>query len=91
MYLNVPFPIFVYFFIPKLFLCFPMGMKYTLKCENQYRLLAEWDGTSACEAVEPEFDSRSSHNKDFRKLVLKASCLALSIKNSVKTKPASSL
>ena len=38
-----------------------------------------------------KFDSGSGHTKDFRKLVFTASCLALSIKDSVKTKPASSL
>ena len=56
------------------------------------RSLAAQDGASACEAVDPEFASASGHTKDFRKLVFTASCLALSIKkNSVKTKPASSL
>ena len=45
----------------------------------------------ASEPVDPEFDSGSGHTKDFRKLVFTASCLALSIKDSVKTKPASSL
>ena len=55
------------------------------------RSLAEWDRASACETVDPDFDSGSGHTKDFRKLVFTASCLALSIKDSVKTKPASSL
>ena len=43
----------------------------------------------ASEPVDPEFDSGSGHTKHFRKLVFTASCLALSIKDSVKTKPAS--
>ena len=40
----------------------------------------------ASEPVDLEFDSGSGHTKDFRKLVFTASCLALSIKNKVKTK-----
>ena len=40
------------------------------------------------EAVDLEFDSGSSYTKDLRKLVFTASCLALSINDSVKTKPA---
>ena len=44
-----------------------------------------------CKAVDPEFDSGSGYTKDFRKLVLTAFCLALSIKDSVKIKPASLL
>ena len=46
---------------------------------------------SAFGTVDPGFDSGSGHTKDFRKLVFTASCLALSIKDSVKKKPASSL
>ena len=46
---------------------------------------------SACKAVDTEFDSGSGHTKDFRKLVFTASCLRLSIKDSVKTKLASLL
>ena len=43
------------------------------------------------EAVDLEFDSRSGCTKDFRKFVFTASCLALSIKDSVKTKSTSSI
>lgn len=39
----------------------------------------------------PEFDSRSGHNKKFRKLVFMDSSFALSINDSVKIKPTSSL
>ena len=43
------------------------------------------------EALDLEFDSRSGCTKDFRKLVFTASCLALSIKDSVKRKSTSSI
>ena len=48
-------------------------------------------GQSACEAIDPEFDSVLGHIKDFKKLVFTASCLALNIKESVKAKTASLL
>ena len=43
------------------------------------------------EAVDLEFDSTSGCTKYFRKLIFTASFLALSIKNSVKTKPTNSI
>ena len=59
--------------------------------KKKNRLLADWLSVRAFGPIDLEFVFASGHAKDLRKLVFTASCMTFSIKDNVKTKPASSL